>query len=186
MEFYQIFIIAVSLAMDAFAVSVGAASSGQLKGKRGTFRLSFHFGLFQFFMPIIGWFLGSSINQYVAYIDHWIAFSLLLFVGIKMITSALRQNSETFSYDPSRGLSLVLLSLATSMDALAIGLSFAMLSLNIWYPSVIIGIVASGFSLIGIKMGRRLGKMFGKRMEILGGLILIVISFRILLSHLLA
>jgi len=182
MGFFQIIFIAISLAMDALAVSIIAGSSGQLRGKRATFRLSFHFGLFQFLMPILGWLLGSSIRQFVLSIDSWIASGLLLFVGIKMIVSALGQDSKMYNYDPSRGFSLVFLSVATSIDALAVGCSLVMLRISIWYPSVIIGIVASGFSLIGIKMGKRVGKIIGKRMEFIGGLVLIAIGFRILLS----
>jgi putative Mn2+ efflux pump MntP len=179
----DIVFIALGLAMDAFAVSIGAGSSNPIMGKRGAFRISFHFGLFQFLMPIIGWFLGMAIEEIISPIDHWIAFFLLSFVGGRMIKSGLYHGSGSFPSDPSRGLILVALSLATSIDALAVGVSFAMLRVKIWYPSILIGIITASLCLFGVSLGEHLGKNFGKRMEILGGSILIGTGIRILLSH---
>jgi len=176
--------IAVGLAMDAFAVSLGVGASGQAVGGRAAFRLSFHFGLFQFMMPVIGWFLGVRIALLLSSVDHWIAFGLLAFVGVRMIRSGWDSNGESLSADPSRGLTLVVLAVATSIDALAIGLSLGMLRVKIWYPSVVIGVVTSRLSLLGIRLGARLGARFGKRMEIVGGAILSLLGLRILLSHL--
>lgn len=186
MDIVEIIIIALGLAMDASAVSLVAAASGYARDSRATFRLSFHFGLFQFLMPILGWFLGVSFISYFASFDHWIAFGLLTFVGGKMILSGMNPSVRSYTNDPSRGLTLIMLSIATSIDALAIGLSLAMLKVNIWYPSVIIGVVTACLSLLAIRLGQRLGLLFGKRMEIFGGAILILIGIRILASHLLS
>jgi putative Mn2+ efflux pump MntP len=186
MDFIETLMIAVGLAMDAFAVSLGAGTSGRAIGGRAAFRLSFHFGLFQFMMPVIGWFLGTRIAPLISSIDHWIAFGLLVFVGVRMIRSGFDDRIETFATDPSRGLALVVLAIATSIDALAIGLSLAMLRIRIWYPSAVIGVVTAGLSLVGLRVGTRLGARFGKRMEVAGGAILTLIGLRILLLHLLA
>ena len=106
-----------------------------------------------------------------------------MFVGVRMIRSGFDDRAETFAADPSRGLTLVVLAIATSIDALAIGLSLAMLRIKIWYPSVVIGVVTSGLSLFGLRLGTRLGARFGKRMEVAGGAILNLIGLRILVSH---
>lgn len=181
---FEALMIAVGLAMDAFAVAIGIGSGRRANGPRSVFRLSFHFGLFQFFMPILGWLVGTTIADLVSSIDHWIAFGLLAFVGGHMVRSGISGEEAVGVGDPSRGRSLVMLSVATSIDALAIGLGLAMLQENIVYPSIVIGIVAAGFTLLGLAIGQRLGDIFGKRMEIIGGLILIVIGLRVLLIHL--
>ena len=186
MDIIEIVFIAIGLAMDASAVSLVAAASGYAKTKRAAFRLSFHFGLFQFFMPILGWVLGRSIVDQISSLDHWIAFGLLTIVGTRMIRSGINPSEQNVKRDPSRGLTLIILSIATSIDAMAVGLSLAMLEVNIWYPSIIIGIITSILSLVAIRLGNRLGIMFGQRMEIAGGAILIAIGFRIVLSHLLS
>ena len=176
MRLFEIILIAVSLAMDAFAVSIAAGTSGRIEGRRATFRLSFHFGLFQFMMPVIGWFAGVHVAPMISTVSHWVAFALLAFVGGRMIINALRPEDQDLHGDPSKGLSLVMLSLATSIDALAVGFSLAMIRINIWYPSVMIGIITAGLSLLGIKLGRHLGRHIGPRMEIVGGVVLIVIG----------
>ena len=172
--------IAIALAMDAFAVALATSLSLPRLTGRHLFRFGFHFGLFQALMPIIGWATGLSIREYIEAFDHWLAFLLLGLVGGKMLWEAFHPDSvEQSDKDPTRGLSLVMLSIATSIDALAIGLSLAMLEVDIWYPSVIIGIITAGISLGAIGIGKRLGVLFGKRMEIFGGLILIFIGSRI-------
>jgi manganese efflux pump family protein len=177
-------LLAVALAMDAFAVSLAAGASGRAKGIRATFRLAFHFGLFQFLMPVIGWALGLTMANAVEAVDHWIAFVLLAFIGGRMIREALNHDDEAFSYDPSRGLSLILLSIATSVDALAVGLSLAMLKTRVLLPSLVIGVIAGLFSVIGHRFGGRLGRQFGIRMELAGGALLILIGVRIVFVHL--
>lgn len=186
MTTFEIIIIAIGLAMDASAVSLAAAAAGFADNARAKFRLSFHFGLFQFLMPVLGWLMGISFVSHFKAFDHWIAFFLLTFVGIRMIREGVDTSSETQKKDPSKGMTMVMLSVATSIDALAIGLSLAMLEVNIWYPSIMIGVITAAMSLAAIKIGTKLGVMFGKRMEIFGGFILVFIGSRILLSHLLS
>ena len=186
MNTLEIIMIAVGLAMDAFAVSIAAGTSGRLAGKRATFRLSFHFGLFQAMMPLIGWYVGVHIAHLIESFDHWVAFALLLIVGGRMIIASFKSEAETFDKDPSRGFSLVLLSVATSIDALAVGLSLAMINISIWYPCAMIGIITAGLSVIGIRAGRYFGEKLGSRMELIGGVILILIGLKILMSHLTA
>jgi manganese efflux pump family protein len=183
MSLIEILFISISLAMDAFAVSICAGTNELTKGKRPTFRLSFHFGLFQFFMPVIGWFLGSGVYKYIEVYDHWIVLGLLSFVGIKMIKSGFDKNADIKKGDLSKGMNLIVLSFATSLDALAVGISFAMLQTGIWFPSIIIGIVTATLSVIGVQLGNKLGAKFGKKMEITGGIILILIGIRILIEH---
>jgi len=186
MNLVEIIMIAVGLAMDAFAVSIASSVIIGKVSRRQVFRLAFHFGLFQAMMPVLGWLAGRSVQEYIQHWDHWAAFGLLLFIGVKAIYSALKNDEAgNNNADPSRGLSLVVLSVATSIDALAVGLSFAMLRVNIWYPSAIIGVVTAGLSVVGVLLGGRLGLRFGRKMEILGGAVLIVIGVKILLEHML-
>lgn len=185
MNFVEIVVIAVGLAMDAFAVSIAAAAAGKANSRRAVFRLSFHFGLFQFLMPVLGWFLGSRVAVYIEAVDHWVAFGLLAFVGVRMIRSGLDPDGESYNQnDPSRGFALITLSVATSIDAMAVGLSLAVLNVSIWYPSAVIGVVTSCLSVVGIRIGNRIGGAFGKRMEILGGALLILIGVKVLVEHL--
>jgi len=184
MHFIEIVIIAIGLAMDAFAVSLSAGTNSETAGFRPTFRLSFHFGLFQFMMPVIGWYAGIQIANYIEDFDHWIALILLSYVGIKMIKSGFDKTGSLRKNDLSKGKSLIILSIATSIDALAIGLSLAFLKVDIWYPAVVIGIITGLLSLIGVRLGNTLGFKFGKKMEILGGIILILIGIKIVLEHL--
>jgi manganese efflux pump family protein len=186
LELYVIIIIAIGLAMDAFAVAIG---SGVVIGKitgRQIFRLGFHFGLFQAFMPVLGWLAGRTVHTYIERWDHWIAFGLLSLIGGKAIYSALNENNENEfdKHDPSKGVSLILLSVATSIDAFAVGLSFAVLSVSIWYPCLIIGVITSALTILGMFLGSRLGAKFGRKMETVGGLVLILIGFKILFEHL--
>ena len=183
MSFYEIVLIALGLAADAFAVSVAAGSAGVTRGHRSMLRLSFHFGLFQFMMPILGWMAGYSIERYVKSFDYWIVSGLLVWVAVRMIQSARANDDRIVREDPSRGIMLVVLSVATSLDALAIGLSLALLRVSIWYPSVVIGVVTGTTSFIGILLGQRFSKKFGRRAAEIGGMLLILIGVRILLTH---
>jgi putative Mn2+ efflux pump MntP len=177
--------IAIGLAMDAFAVSIGAGLQLREVTPRQTFRLAWHFGLFQAFMPVLGWLAGLTLVDYIMPIDHWIAFGLLAFIGGKMIYEALKpEEEEVERCDPTKGWSLVVLSIATSIDALAVGLSLALLGVDIWYPALVIGIVAGGLTVVGLELGTRFGALLGRRMEIVGGLILIAIGVKILVEHL--
>lgn len=185
MSLFAIIGIAVGLAMDAFAVALSSSVIiGNVTG-RHVFRLGFHFGLFQALMPILGWLAGSSIQQYIYKWDHWIAFGLLSFIGIKAIIGAFKPPEErSRRLDPSRGVSLITLSVATSIDALAVGLSFAMLGVKIWYPALIIGLITGAITIIGIFIGKYVGRILGRPVEILGGLVLIAIGVSILIEHL--
>ena len=184
MGFLEILLIAGGLAMDAFAVSLAAGAAGS-RGLRAVFRLAFHFGLFQFLMPVLGWFTGQQVAASVGRLQDWAASGLLGLVGCRMIRSARATDDPERRQDPSRGLTLVALCFATSLDALAIGFSLAMLRINIWYPSAVIGVVTGLLSLLGVRLGGRLGTGFGWRMELLGGVILVLLAARVLLGHLL-
>jgi manganese efflux pump family protein len=179
------FMIAIGLAMDAFAVSLGVGTTGQANHARPIFRLAFHLGLFQGLFAFLGWLAGSNIAALISGLDHWIALGLLSIVGVRMLRSGLADHPDARRDDPSRGLSLVMISVATSIDAMAVGLSLGMLQAEILSASLIIAVVTSGLSLFGLLAGSRLGERFGKRMELLGGLLLIAIGLRILLTHLL-
>ncbi len=175
--------IAISLAMDAFAVSLVAGATITPLTRRHYFRLGWHFGLFQFLMPVIGWIAGCTVIDYLEKFDHWIAFGLLGFIGGKMIYESFHP-VEKFDRDISRGWTLIGLSIATSIDALAIGLSLSVLQVRILYPSIVIGVVAGLFSVTGVALGRRVGAGLGKRFELFGGIVLCLIGLRILYTHL--
>lgn len=186
MSFLTLLGIALGLAMDAFAVAIGAGLQLCGASPRQVFRLAWHFGLFQAFMPIIGWLAGRTVSEYIEPVDHWIAFGLLAFIGGKMIYEALHHDEEAEVCDPTKGWRLVMLSIATSIDALAVGLSLALLNVSIWWPALVIGIVAGVMTIIGMELGKRFGALLGRRMEIVGGLILIGIGVKILVEHLFA
>ena len=184
MDLVTSLLIAVGLAMDAFAVSIGAGTGGLVNDLRSKLRLAFHFGIFQAGMAVLGWLAGSTIQRWITGIDHWIAFGLLTYVGVNMIRSGLGKGDEENRRNPSKGATMVMLSLATSIDAMAVGLSLAMLSLPVIAPSVVIGLVTFGLSIFGLLAGGKLGEKFGKRMEVLGGVILIGIGLRVLIGDL--
>jgi len=176
--------IAIGLAMDATAVAIGTSMMlGNVSGRQ-IFRFAFHFGLFQAAMPILGWFAGRELADYIASWDHWVAFGLLSLIGGKAIFDVLVDSNEKEKKetDPTRGGSLVLLSIATSIDALAVGLSMALLNITIWYPAAIIGITTAILTILGMILGSRVGQRFGKGVRILGGVILIGIGIKILLE----
>ncbi|MHB8087232.1 MAG: manganese efflux pump MntP [Anaerolineaceae bacterium] len=185
MDSITIFLIALGLAMDCFAVALGIGCSPTPKDFRTYFRIAFHFGLFQGGMTFLGWLGGSTIAHLISNFDHWIAFGLLAFVGARMIRESLSKNEEEDPCNPSRGKTLIMLSVATSIDALAVGLSLALVEGSILVSSLVIGFTSLLLSVLGLFIGGRLGCKFGKRMELIGGLVLIGIGFRVLLSHLL-
>jgi manganese efflux pump family protein len=176
----DILFIALGLSMDALAVSLGAAARPM--APRATFRLSFHFGLFQCLMPIAGWLLGSGVARLVMSVSGPIACVVLTAVGGHMVYAGVRGEENTWRTDPSKGMTLVMLSVATSLDAFAIGFSLAIIGTPILYAALIIGIVTGALSLVGVRLGARLGKGIGRPMEIVGGVILIGIGFRLLLG----
>ncbi len=178
--------IAFGLAMDVFAVSAGISLNLRGTTQRQTLRLALHFGLFQFMMPILGWLAGLGILVYIQAFDHWVAFGLLVFIGGKMLYESFGKGrrDDKKSTDPTKGLSLFLLSFATSIDALAVGLSLAAIQVAILYPAVIIGLVAFLMTVLGTKIGPAAGQIAGKRAEFLGGVILILIGIKVLADHL--
>lgn len=180
----ELLLLALALSIDAFVVSLAATASRRVSGVRATFRLAFHFGLFQFLMPVLGWAAGRTLEKYIVPVDHWIAFGLLAFIGVRMIRSGLGQNPEETPDDPSRGLTLLALSVGTSIDALAVGLTLGLINQDIWWPSVVIGCVTGTVCVIGIRLGTRIHAGFGRRTEVIGGLTLIAIGLKILIDHL--
>lgn len=173
--------------MDAFAVAIATGIVLGTVSGRQTFRLAFHFGLFQFLMPLIGYLAGMTVEGYIRGYDHWLAFVLLGYIGGKMVYEGGWGGGEEGGdgKDPTRGISLVVLSVATSIDALAVGVSLGVLrNGEIIYPGVVIGLVACTFTAAGLHLGKRLGSVFGRRMEVAGGLVLVAIGMKILFDHL--
>lgn len=178
--------IAIALAMDAFAVSVAAGVKLRRVTSRQTFRLSWHFGLFQALMPIIGWAGGVRLQNQISSFDHWVAFGLLVLIGGRMVLSAIRNEEEHVGgAEPTRGWSLVMLSVATSIDALAVGLSLAMLRVSIWGPAIVIGLIAGLFTAGGIHLGGYVGRRLRitRYAALLGGIVLLAIGGKILYEH---
>ncbi len=182
----QLFLIALSLAMDAFAVSVSTGVATPGFGPRQAGRIGAWCGAFQFGMPLIGWALGTGVKTYIEFIDHWIAFGLLAFIGGSMIREALFGDGEEAVTDLSVK-RLFLLALATSIDALAVGITFSFdPDVNILFCSAVIGAVAFLLAMLGGLLGRRLGDLFQRRATRLGGLVLVSIGVKILVEHLTA
>lgn len=183
MNIFYVIMIAFALGVDAFAVSFAGGAYFGKADKHQRFRLSFHFGLFQFLMPVVGWLAGSGVVQYISSYDHWIAFILLSVIGAKMIKDAFDEG-EIIKNDISKGWSLISLSVATSIDALAVGFSFGIVETEIILPAIIIGLFAAVMSLIGIKLGEITSSRYGKKMSMFGGIVLILIGISILARHL--
>lgn len=186
MDLLAIILIALALAVDAFAVALASGVSLCQVSSRQTFRLAFHFGLFQAMMNVIGWGAGLTVRAVLEGVDHWIAFVLLALVAVKMIKDAIAgREEEAQKVDPTKGYTLVMLSVATSIDSLAVGLSFSVLNMSIWLPAAVIGIVATLLTVLGLKLGCILGtaSKIGARAEIAGGLVLLGIGFNILYQH---
>lgn len=185
MDIFTLLGISIALAVDAFAVALAAGAVLDPFAERRWFRLGFHFGLFQAMMPVIGWMAGRGLQQWISVYDHWIAFGLLSLVGGKMIFEALKADEEkTFVQDPSRGWTLVILSVATSIDALVVGFSFALLGGDIWVPALVIGVTAAVLTIAGMLLGRKIGVLWGQKVEIAGGVVLCAIGVKILVEHL--
>ena len=178
---FEIALIAVALGCDAFAVGLGVGC--RFCAPRQIFRLSFHFGLFQFVMPLAGWLTGHHLLLWAKTWSPWIAFGLLIFIGGRMVLEGLRPlEAKTECVDPTRGFSLVMLSVATSIDALGVGFSLGVLNQNLFMVAVYIGITAAAMTWLAMKIGNRLSQRFAKRMEIIGGFILVAIAFKLLLG----
>ncbi len=183
MEFWVIMIIALGLAMDAFAVSITSGFTIKILKIRYAFRIALFFGMFQALMPMIGWLAGYSLKDMITSYDHWIAFGLLSFIGGRMIYESFVPQSEGRPCDPMTIYRLLLLSIATSIDALAVGLTLSFLSVEIITPSLIIGMVTFILSFIGVFFGNRFGHFFESKIEMIGGIILMIIGIKILIEH---
>ena len=183
MSFISIFLIAVALSMDAFSVAIAIGAARNKLNYYAVLRLAAAFGIFQFVMPIIGWLLGKTVVSYIADYDHWIAFALLVIVGLHMIKEYFDKDEKKRTKDPTKGWSLLILSIATSIDALAVGVSFAVLNTKIYYPSAVIGIVCFIITALGMIFGQKLSKMLGKKAVLVGGLVLIGIGIKIVVEH---
>lgn len=181
----SVFLIAVSLALDAFAVSVSTGIAMPGFRLRHAVKMGLWFGGFQFIMPLLGWLLGTGVSSYIEAVDHFIAFALLAFIGGKMVWDSLLGGgdggeSSCPDLSPRR---LCLLAVATSIDALAVGVSMAFMKVDVWFSALVIGVVAFVLSVVGGLAGRRLGALFQRRAELVGGLVLIGIGVKILVEH---
>ena len=185
-DFPSILLIAIGLSADCFAVSLSAGISNKNHSWLQIFRVAFSFGFFQTLMPVLGWLAGRTIVDFIAGYDHWVAFVLLALVSGRMFWEAFHsKDDQEKEVDVSRGFMLLTLSIATSIDALAVGLSFAFLKVDIALASPTIGVIAFIVTTLGFILGKRASKLIGKRAEAIGALILLAIAFRILLSHIL-
>jgi putative Mn2+ efflux pump MntP len=183
MDLLEIMFIAVGLAMDSFAVSITSGATTKNPRINGALKIAVFFGLFQAGMPIIGWLAGLSVIEFISGIDHWIAFGLLGLIGCRMIYESIKMEPKKEEINYLSVYVLLILSVATSVDALAVGLSFAFLRMYIAIPIIVIGIVTFLLSFLGVFAGNRFGNLFGKRIETLGGLILLGIGIKILVEH---
>jgi len=187
MSYITIFGLSIGLAMDAFAVSISYGCNPKKVSAKDMFIIAASFGLFQAFMPVIGWYLGKFASEFIQHYDHWIAFGLLSYIGIKMIIEAIKDDDtkdNSINADNTLDIKrLFILSIATSIDALAVGLSLSLIGYDIFIPAVIIGLVTFICSLIGIRAGINLRSILGKKAEIFGGIVLIAIGVKILFEH---
>ncbi|WP_029895736.1 manganese efflux pump [Desulfohalovibrio reitneri] len=185
MGWLRVLSLAVALAMDALAVAAATGATRPRVSARATFRLAFHFGLFQGGMTALGWLGGTALRPFIEGFAHWAAFILLFLVGANMLREALFPDEDHTRPDPTRGATLVLLSVATSLDALAVGLSLALLGQPVLFPSLVIGVVALLFTAAGLHAGNFLARMLpvGRLADAAGGLILWTIGVRILAEH---
>lgn len=183
MSIFYIILIGGSLSLDAVAVAIANNIHHQKINISESLKLSFSFGFFQMLMPILGWSAGVQFDKYINNFDHWIVFFLLLFIGVKMIYESFFK-SEFIQKTCSLGhFKILCLSIATSIDALAVGISFAFLDNDIYFPAAIIGITTFILSLIGCFAGKKAGEFFGKKIQSVGGLILVIIGTKILIEH---
>ena len=187
MSLFTLLTLAVGLSMDAFAVSVCKGLAMKKVNKKQAAIIGLYFGGFQGLMPLIGWFLGVRFQKYITSFDHWIAFALLVFIGGKMILEAIRDTEvqEIKEKDPPlKHKEMFVLAIATSIDALAVGITFAFLDTPIVEAVVIIGCTTFFLSILGVVVGNFFGTRYKKKAEIAGGIILVLIGFKILLEHL--
>jgi putative Mn2+ efflux pump MntP len=186
MDLLTITAIALGLSFDSFAVSL---SCGVIESKilfRNAMRIAFVLALFQGGLTVLGFFLGSTVSVYIEKYDHWVAFVLLMFLGIRMIIGGLRNSAEKQPVDINRWPVLLTMAVGTSIDAFAVGISFALLKVQIWTAGIVIGAVTFIASMTAIRIGKSAGSRLGSRVEIIGGIILAAIGIRIFAEHILA
>ncbi len=179
----EILLISIGLAMDAFAVSVCKGLAMKKMSWKKAIIIGLYFGIFQAVMPVIGYFLGTTFERFITNVDHWVAFILLVGIGINMVKEAFDKESENRN-DNVDVKTMLVLSIVTSIDALAIGITFACLKIHIVMPVITIGLITFIISIIGVKIGNRFGDKYEKKAEIMGGVILILLGIKILLEHL--
>ncbi len=184
MGLIEIILIAISLAMDAFAVSICKGLSMKKMDWKKALIIGLYFGFFQGGMPLIGYILGVGFEESIKFIDHWIAFGLLAFIGGNMIKEALSKKEDDEVDDKVDFKTMIILAIATSIDALAVGITFAFLSVNIILAVSLIGIITFIISCIGVKLGNVFGDKYEKKAELAGGIVLVLIGLKILLEHL--
>ena len=176
-------LIAFGLAMDSFSVSITNGLTRKLVKVTDALKVGLFFGFFQAIMPVFGWLAGENVIEFIAGFDHWIAFGLFGFIGCRMIYESIKKDAKKVISSLSLGM-LLMLSIATSIDALAVGLSLSFLKVSIVTPAIAIGLITFFLSVIGMYLGSRFGRIFKNKIEVLGGIILIVIGFNILIEHL--
>lgn len=183
MQYWELFLIAVGLSMDAFAVAICKGLKMPKLNRKQAFVIALFFGGFQALMPFLGWVLGIGFEKYIASVDHYIAFALLAFIGGKMIFDSFKKDEEDedYRFDLKE---LLLMAIATSIDALAVGITFAVLGVNVALSVSVIGAVTFFLSLVGVFIGHRFGARFHGKAELAGGVILVLIGLKILLEHL--
>lgn len=183
MRLLEISLIGIGLAMDAFAVAVCKGLSMKKLDWKKAIIIALYFGIFQAIMPVVGYFLGSAFQSFVDSIDHWIAFILLVIIGGNMIKESFGGESENCNEDIDFK-TMVLLAIATSIDALAVGVTFAFLKINLLLAVTLIGIITFAISLLGVKIGNQFGSKYENKAELMGGVILLLMGVKILLEHL--
>ena len=178
--------ISIALSMDAFSVSICKGLATKKFSVKTALSCGLWFGGFQALMPVVGYFLGAQFEHFITNIDHWIAFGLLLIIGANMIRSALSEETESCDEScKSTGFrTMLMMAIATSIDALAVGVTFAFLKVNLWFSVLIIGITTFLFSFVGVRIGNIFGSRYSKLSEVTGGVILIILGSKILIEHL--
>ncbi|HDT12018.1 MAG TPA: manganese efflux pump [Candidatus Marinimicrobia bacterium] len=183
MSFTALILISIGLAMDALAVSVSGGLTMEKPNFKNAFKMAFTFGFFQAGMPVIGWYAAFGFKESIEHIDHWIAFGLLLFIGLKMTWEAFHETAEDKKTNHFETRTLLILAIATSIDALAVGISFALLDIHLLTAVLMIGIITFILSFLGVLIGCRVGCHVSRWADMIGGVILIGIGLHILLEH---
>lgn len=183
MSFFNIIMIAIALSFDAMAVAAVSGARDRHISFRQSLKIALAFGFFQFFMPLVGWLAGIGLKNFISGFDHWVAFLLLAAIGLRMLMESFSSTKESQT-DINNWKVLILLSLATSIDAMVVGITFALLPVKIWFATILIGTTTFILSLLAIYIGKKFGELWGKKSEAIGGLVLIGIGLKILIGHL--